>query len=130
MQSMMHLYLNKSLIALITMKTAAGTLLGTVAATDVEGDHITYSITSGNDAGYFAIDPPTGKITLTEAGAAAFTNDYAARQQGTVGDAAYVPKLDDDTSARRVHRVGNVTPASPAPANRFPAYPDTPEPSG
>jgi large repetitive protein len=56
----------------------AGTLIGTVTATDVDGDEITYSITSGNDAGYFAIDATTGEITLTEAGAAAFTNNYEA----------------------------------------------------
>ena len=59
--------------------SAAGTVLGTVAATDADAhDHVTYSITSGNDAGYFAIDATTGEITLTDAGAAAFTNDYEA----------------------------------------------------
>jgi len=57
--------------------SAANTVLGTVLATDVDhGDSITYSIVSGNDNGYFAIDATTGEITLTEAGSNAFTNDY------------------------------------------------------
>lgn len=56
--------------------SAAGTVVATVAATDAVG--VTgYSITTGNDAGYYAIDS-TGKITLTAAGAAAgvASNDF------------------------------------------------------
>ncbi|ATA55831.1 hypothetical protein CKY39_23300 [Variovorax boronicumulans] len=56
----------------------AGTVLGTVQATDVDSANVTYSILSGNDAGYFAINPATGEISLTPAGAAAFVNDYEA----------------------------------------------------
>ncbi|WP_157634528.1 tandem-95 repeat protein, partial [Variovorax sp. Root318D1] len=56
----------------------AGTVLGTVRATDVDSATITYSILSGNDNGYFAINPVTGAISLTAAGAAAFVNDYDA----------------------------------------------------
>ncbi len=57
--------------------SAAGTLLGTVHATDIDhGSSVSYSIASGNDAGYFAINAITGAITLTEAGAHAFTNDF------------------------------------------------------
>ncbi|AGU51777.1 putative outer membrane adhesin-like protein [Variovorax paradoxus B4] len=56
----------------------AGTVLGTVRATDVDSATVTYSILSGNDDGYFAIDPVTGEISLTPAGAAAFVNDYEA----------------------------------------------------
>ena len=56
----------------------AGTVLGTVRATDIDSANVTYSILSGNDDGYFAIDPVTGEISLTPAGAAAFVNDYEA----------------------------------------------------
>src|SRR5262249_39400299 len=42
----------------------AGTVVGTVAATDVEGDAITYSITAGDPDGHFAIDPTSGEITI------------------------------------------------------------------
>ncbi|WP_062474967.1 tandem-95 repeat protein [Variovorax boronicumulans] len=56
----------------------AGTVLGTVHATDIDSANVTYSILSGNDQGYFAIDPVTGAISLTPAGAAAFVNDYEA----------------------------------------------------
>ncbi|MDQ0026868.1 VCBS repeat-containing protein [Variovorax paradoxus] len=56
----------------------AGAVLGTVRATDVDSATVTYSILSGNDNGYFAIDPVTGAISLTAAGAAAFVNDYEA----------------------------------------------------
>lgn len=55
---------------------AAGHVVGTVAATDAVGV-VDFDITTGNDAGYFAIDA-AGKITLTEAGAAAAaaSNDF------------------------------------------------------
>jgi len=57
--------------------SAPNTILGTVLATDVDhGDSVSYSIVSGNDNGYFAINATTGEITLTEAGSQAFTNDY------------------------------------------------------
>ncbi|WP_418148876.1 Ig-like domain-containing protein [Variovorax paradoxus] len=56
----------------------AGAVLGTVHATDGDSATVTYSILSGNDNGYFAIDPVTGEISLTPAGAAAFVNDYEA----------------------------------------------------
>ena len=37
-----------------------------LAATDTDGDTLTYSITAGNDEGYFAIDSNTGNITTTQ----------------------------------------------------------------
>src|SRR5690606_16913160 len=49
----------------------ADTVLGQVQASDVDGDTVTYSIVSGNDDGWYAIDPATGEITLTATGAAA-----------------------------------------------------------
>ncbi|MCD1242479.1 cadherin repeat domain-containing protein, partial [Vibrio cholerae] len=54
----------------------ADTVLGTVKATDADKETVTYSIKSGNDNGWFAIDATTGVITLTEAGANALTNDF------------------------------------------------------
>lgn len=54
----------------------AGVILGTVHATDLDSDTVTYLITAGNDAGYFAIDPVTGAITLTQAGVEAYTNNF------------------------------------------------------
>ncbi|QIR76842.1 beta strand repeat-containing protein [Sulfurospirillum diekertiae] len=59
--------------------STTATVLGTVHATDVDnGSSVSYSIQSGNDAGYFAINSTTGAITLTEAGTHAFTNDFEA----------------------------------------------------
>uniref|UniRef100_UPI0035683A7A retention module-containing protein n=1 Tax=Spongiibacter sp. TaxID=2024860 RepID=UPI0035683A7A len=40
--------------------------VGTVAATDADGDSLSYSIISGNESGLFALDSATGHITLTE----------------------------------------------------------------
>ncbi|MDA0156011.1 MULTISPECIES: cadherin repeat domain-containing protein, partial [Vibrio] len=54
------------------------TVIGTVSATDADGDDVTYSITAGNDNGWFAIDEDTGAITLTEAGVEAAANDFEA----------------------------------------------------
>lgn len=57
--------------------SAAGTIIGTVFATDVDySNTVSYSIESGNPDGYFAIDSVTGAISLTEAGSHAFTNDF------------------------------------------------------
>ncbi|MDD2385047.1 MAG: retention module-containing protein [Sulfurospirillaceae bacterium] len=59
--------------------SAPNTIIGTVYATDIDhGNVVSYSIQSGNDAGYFAIDSATGDISLTELGASAYTNDFEA----------------------------------------------------
>ena len=45
--------------------SVSGTAVGTLAASDVDaGDSLSYSITTGNTDGAFAIDPVTGEITL------------------------------------------------------------------
>ncbi|WP_263834096.1 VCBS domain-containing protein [Sulfurospirillum oryzae] len=55
------------------------TVLGTVHATDGDnGSKITYSIVSGNEAGYYAIDSVTGEIKLTTLGVNSFANDFEA----------------------------------------------------
>jgi hypothetical protein len=41
-----------------------GEVVGTVTATDVDGDTISYSITGGDPGGNFAIDPSSGQITI------------------------------------------------------------------
>ncbi|MEF3023314.1 cadherin repeat domain-containing protein, partial [Vibrio mimicus] len=53
-------------------------VLGTVTAKDADGEAVIYSIKSGNDNGWFAIDATTGVITLTKAGAEAAANDFEA----------------------------------------------------
>ena len=55
---------------------ASGATVGTVAATDPENNALTFSITGGNSNGWYAINPTTGAITLTAAGAASVANDY------------------------------------------------------
>ncbi|WP_284190738.1 cadherin repeat domain-containing protein, partial [Vibrio zhanjiangensis] len=56
------------------------TVLGTVSATDADGEAISYSIKTnvfnGDNEALFEIDASTGAISLTPAGVAAFTNDY------------------------------------------------------
>lgn len=50
-----------------------GTPVGTVSAADPDqGAVLTYAITSGNDAGQFAIDPQTGAITVADGAALNF----------------------------------------------------------
>ncbi|KQA25054.1 hypothetical protein AAY53_16465, partial [Vibrio metoecus] len=58
--------------------SAADTVLGTVTAKDADGEAVSYSITSGNTNGWFAIDATTGVITLTAKGAEAAANDFEA----------------------------------------------------
>ncbi len=56
----------------VSRAAATGATVGTVAASDPDaGQHLTYSITAGNGAGAFAIDPATGRITVADAAALA-----------------------------------------------------------
>ncbi|ENM5776046.1 cadherin domain-containing protein, partial [Vibrio mimicus] len=56
--------------------SAENTVLGTVTAKDADGEAVSYSIKSGNENGWFAINATTGAITLTAAGVNALANDY------------------------------------------------------
>jgi hypothetical protein len=85
--------------------------LGTVAATDADEDELTYAITDGNDEGFFAIDPITGALSLTDAApenavAASLTievsDGIADPVTGTVDITAPTPydlDIDDNNSA-------------------------------
>ncbi len=48
----------------IAENAAAGTAVGTVSATDPNGDTVAYSITAGNDDDLFAINGSTGAVTV------------------------------------------------------------------
>ncbi|WP_241666224.1 cadherin repeat domain-containing protein [Vibrio metoecus] len=54
------------------------TIIGIVNAIDPEGSAVTYNIASGNQNGWFEIDPVTGVISLTSVGIAAVANDFEA----------------------------------------------------
>ena len=41
-----------------------GTVVGTISASDPDGDNLTFAIVSGNDDGTFALDSDTGEITI------------------------------------------------------------------
>ncbi|MCF7505482.1 Ig-like domain-containing protein, partial [Vibrio sp. L3-7] len=61
--------------------TAAGVTLGTVTATDADGTNIEYSIADANNVFHngealYTVNEQTGEVSLTDAGYAAFTNDY------------------------------------------------------
>lgn len=55
-----------SLIFYIDENSVSSTLIGTVSATDPDGDPLTYSITSGNIEGAFALDAVSGQITVDD----------------------------------------------------------------
>ncbi|HEX6985267.1 MAG TPA: cadherin repeat domain-containing protein, partial [Planctomycetaceae bacterium] len=46
----------------------AGTFVGRVAASDVDGDALTYAIASGDESGAFRIDAATGEIFVLDGG--------------------------------------------------------------
>ncbi|MFT5795483.1 MAG: hypothetical protein ACI9W5_000440, partial [Ulvibacter sp.] len=52
-----------------------GDLVATFTALDLDEDTITFSITSGNGSGHFAIDVNTGNLTLTEDGVTTINSD-------------------------------------------------------
>ncbi|MGY5612951.1 cadherin domain-containing protein, partial [Vibrio brasiliensis] len=80
-----------------------GTVIGTVSATDLEGDTVTYSLVFEDGdplADYFAIDSDTGEISLTEAGAAAFSNDF--EDEGSLNSHDIVVQASDGTNISQV----------------------------
>ena len=103
--------------------TEPGTVLGTVSATDLEGDTVTYSLVFEDGdplADYFDIDPDTGEITLTEAGAAAFTNDF--EDEGGLNNHIIVAQASDGTNISQV-----VVTLNELDVNESPEFSDEPE---
>ena len=45
-----------------------GTAVGTLTATDADGDAVTYALSAGNEAGAFALDATSGVLTVAAAG--------------------------------------------------------------
>ena len=72
-------------ISLLEDSGAEGTVVTTVAGSDIDGDTVTYAITSGNELGYFAIDAGTGEVTLTADGATALNNDALTSTSTSIG---------------------------------------------
>jgi len=72
-------------ISLLEGSGAEGTVVTTIAGSDIDGDTVTYAITSGNELGYFAIDSGTGEVTLTADGATALNNDALTSTSTTIG---------------------------------------------
>ncbi|PSR55472.1 hypothetical protein AHMF7605_19150 [Adhaeribacter arboris] len=62
---------------------SVGTEVGTVSATDADNHALTYSITAGNEAGKFAINPSSGIITLAGGLDFAITPAYTLTVQAT-----------------------------------------------
>ena len=74
-----------SAISLLEDTGAEGAVVTTVAGSDIDGDTVTYAITSGNEAGYFAINAGTGEVTLTADGATALNDDGLISTSTTIG---------------------------------------------
>lgn len=66
----LHVYAqnNESLTFSIDEHSPEGTLVGSVKTEDPDGNVLTYTIISGNDAGVFAVDYNTGDITIKSPG--------------------------------------------------------------
>ncbi|MDO1448406.1 malectin domain-containing carbohydrate-binding protein [Rhodocytophaga aerolata] len=62
---------------------AIGATVGSVSATDVDGHALVYSITAGNAAGKFAINPTSGEITLAAALDYSTASSYSLTLQAT-----------------------------------------------
>lgn len=63
-------------VTIVSSNTASGAVVvqgSSLNAQDPDGDTLTYSITAGNDAGYFAINSANGNITTTRANVPAGT---------------------------------------------------------
>ena len=56
----------EKLVTSVAEGAADGTEAATIAATDIDGDALSYAITAGNDDGAFAIDPQSGEVTVAD----------------------------------------------------------------
>ncbi len=77
---------------------AAGTVLGTVGATDPDGDALTFSITGGNVDNFFTIDPSSGEISVASGAALDFETRASYTLEVTVTD----PRGASDTTSVNV----------------------------
>ena len=68
--------------------SANGTVLGTVEATDPDGDTLTYLIISGNDAEAFSLDSVSGALTVSTSSALDFETTPAFNLAIQVSDGA------------------------------------------
>jgi len=127
----------------VAENTGAGTLVGTVVASDVDaGQSLSYAITGGNTGNAFAIDPTTGEITVATPAALDFetTPSFSLTVQVTdngtpslsdsatvtigVSNVDEVPVIDDatfavDENAANGAAVGSVPVAVPDPNDTY-----------
>jgi hypothetical protein len=91
----------------VNENSANGTVVGTVVASDAEGDPLNYSITAGNTGGAFAIGAASGALTVANSAALDFetTPSFALTVQvsdGSLTDTATVTvnlnDLNDNTA--------------------------------
>jgi hypothetical protein len=77
----------------VAENAAVGSLVGTVSASDVDGDDLSYAITGGNSGGAFAINNTTGAITVASPLDYETTNAYTLKvsvSDGALSDAATI----------------------------------------
>lgn len=82
----------------IAEKSANGTVIGTISASDPDSDPLTYTILSGNESGAFAINVNTGQITVNNSTIIDFSNpvgsdDYDRDENGDIIMAEGIPIL-------------------------------------
>ena len=73
---------------------ADGTLVGTITASDTDGDALTYSITSGNTGDAFAIESTDGKLTVAKSGEVDFATTPLFTLSVEVSDGALTATAD------------------------------------
>ncbi|HKB03845.1 MAG TPA: Ig-like domain-containing protein [Gemmataceae bacterium] len=74
--------------------TVNGTVVGTITATDVENNALTFTISGGNTGGAFAIHPATGELTVANTGAltgGTFNLTVAATDNGSPNETGFAP---------------------------------------
>ena len=87
--------------------------VGTVVATDADGDSLTYSISGGNDAGLFTIDSSTGELTLQAKtnGLSTDSTSLPFKLTNLVdnGDGTYTVDIEVDPSVYSYAAAGGIT---------------------
>jgi hypothetical protein len=96
---------------------ADGTLVGTITASDVDGDALTYSITNGNTGDAFALGSSDGKLTVATSAQVAYATNPSFSLTVQVSDGALsasatftvsVLEGDDETTVTEITWTPNV----------------------
>ena len=97
----------------VAENSPAGTVVGTLVATDPDGGLLTYSVTGGTGQGVFAVNPTSGQITVANSSRLDFETEPSFTLQVQVSDKGTPQLSASATITIELTNVDEVAPAAP-----------------